>query len=179
MQTLARVLAGLVPVAWTVAAAAYLLVFLRRDPAAERWCRRLAFAAAFAHALLFVAVAAAGHPLIRSAGTVLFAVGLSIMVVHLYLETRLLAHLAAQRLLQRLTRVGVAAGQLPAAHIGTHHEQDLPLAGLSVAQDRPVDHHHGPRARAHQPPPCRARPVGQQRQQANHPPRQGLSPRSC
>lgn len=89
MEILARALAGLVPVAWTAAAAAYLLVFLRRDEAADRWCRRLACAAAAVHALLFVAVAASGRPLFRSAGMVLFGVGLAIMVVHLYLESRI------------------------------------------------------------------------------------------
>lgn len=89
MEALARVLQALVPAAWTAAAAAYLLVFRRQDPGADRWCRPLAFLAAGLHVLLFAGVGLAGRPMVASAGGVLASMGLAVAGVHLFLEGRI------------------------------------------------------------------------------------------
>ena len=89
MEAVARILQSLVPAAWMAAAAAYLLVFRRQDAGADRWCRRLAFAAAGLHALLFLAVGLAGRPMVASAAGVLSSMGLAVASVHLVLEGRI------------------------------------------------------------------------------------------
>jgi ABC-type uncharacterized transport system permease subunit len=89
MEHLARILQAMVPAAWMAAAAAYLLVFRRADPGADRWCRRLAFTAVGLQLLLFAAVGLAGRPMVASGGGVLASMGLAVAGVHLFLEGRI------------------------------------------------------------------------------------------
>jgi len=88
METFARTLQALLPVAWTAAAAAYLMVFLRPTAETERWCGRLAGLAVVVNIALFAAVGLAGRPMIASTGGALASTALAVAGVHLILERR-------------------------------------------------------------------------------------------
>ncbi len=88
MESLARLLQAALPVAWTAAAAAYLLVFLRGERPADRWCRPLAVGAAAAHTVLLVLVGLSAHTAFTSPAFLISAVGLSVALVHVVLEGR-------------------------------------------------------------------------------------------
>jgi ABC-type uncharacterized transport system permease subunit len=88
MDTLIRLLAVLTPVAWTAAAVLYLFVFLREEPAAERWAPRVAWAAAAVHLLSLASPGMRGVcPLVLPA-SMLSGLGLAVGAVHLFVESR-------------------------------------------------------------------------------------------
>jgi len=89
METTARALQTLVPVAWTAVAAAYLVGFRRPSADCERWCTRLAAIAVVLNCALFAAVGLSGRPMVASAGGALASMGLAVACVHLLLERRI------------------------------------------------------------------------------------------
>jgi ABC-type uncharacterized transport system permease subunit len=88
MEYVARALQAILPVAWTAAAAAYLVVFCRPTREAERWCGRLAALAVVLNVLLFAAVGLAGRPMVASSAGALASTALAVAGVHLILERR-------------------------------------------------------------------------------------------
>lgn len=89
MEALVHALHALVPVAWTLAAAAYAWVFLKADADAERVARPLSRLAAGVHVLAFGAVAATGTPPVASAVGLVSASALAMGLVYLWLERRI------------------------------------------------------------------------------------------
>ncbi len=89
METFARALQAIVPVAWTATAAAYVVAFYRPSAVGERACARLAALAIAFHVALFAAVGLAGRPMVASAGGALASMGLAVAGVHLVLERRI------------------------------------------------------------------------------------------
>jgi len=87
METLVRLLTVAAPVAWTAAAAAYLLVFVRQAQGAERW--RPASRGSPSRAPLGAVLARTPRHLPDAAhGSVISGLGLSVGAVHLVLEGR-------------------------------------------------------------------------------------------
>ncbi len=84
-----HLLDALVPSAYTAAAAAYLLVFLREDAGAARWSRRLTWLAITLHLLVFLAPYWLTAKFALSAGSVLSGMGVAVAVVYLWLEGRM------------------------------------------------------------------------------------------
>lgn len=88
MDATIRLLAAATPVAWTAAAAAYLVYFVRQDAGAGRWAPRLAWVAVVVHALALAAPGARGVcPMVLS-GSVVSGLGLAVGLIHLVLEER-------------------------------------------------------------------------------------------
>jgi len=115
MEALARGLVALAPAVWTAAAAAYLAVFLRQDPGAERWSRRLAWAGVVLHLAAAVVLAATGHAVLASTGGLLWGMGLTVAVVYLVLEARIGTRAIGvfpMALVALLAVAGAAAGDL-------------------------------------------------------------------
>lgn len=88
MEFVIRFLDALVPAAWTAAAAAYLMVFVRDDQGALRWAPRLAWTAVAIHLLAIGAVGALGFCPMLDTGSVVSGLGLAVGAVHLVLEGR-------------------------------------------------------------------------------------------
>jgi ABC-type uncharacterized transport system permease subunit len=88
MESLVRLLAALAPAAWTAAAAAYLVLFVRQDAGALRWAPRLAWTAVALHAAAIASPGALGVCPMLVPSSVLSGMGLAIGSVHLVLEER-------------------------------------------------------------------------------------------
>jgi len=88
MDAIVRLFAALTPAAWTAAAAAYLVVFVKDDAGARRWAPRLAWTAAAVHVASLVAVGLRGVCPMLVAGGVVSGLGLAVGVIHLLLERR-------------------------------------------------------------------------------------------
>jgi len=88
VEAIVRLFAALTPAAWTAAAAAYLVVFVKGDAGALRWAPRLAWTAAAVHAAGFLAVGARGVCPMLVPGSVVSGLGLAVGVIHLLLERR-------------------------------------------------------------------------------------------
>ena len=88
VEAITRLLTAGAPAAWTAAAAAYLVYFLRQDAGAERWAPRLAWTAAVIHLLAIAAPGMHGICPMLLAGSVVSGLGLAVGVVHLCLEGR-------------------------------------------------------------------------------------------
>src|SRR5262245_3260945 len=88
MDALIRLLFVAAPAAWTAAAVLYLIVFLREEPAAERWAPRAAWAAAAIHLLAIASPGMRGVcPMVLPA-SMLSGLGLAVGTVHLLVESR-------------------------------------------------------------------------------------------
>lgn len=88
MEPLARALHVVVPVLWTAAASAYVVVFVRDDAGAARWGLRLSVLAAAVHLAAIGAEAAAGAPPLLRPGALISGMGLATALVYLVLERR-------------------------------------------------------------------------------------------
>lgn len=88
MEALTRLISACAPVAWTAAAAAYLLIFVRQDEGAARWAPRLAWTAAVVHLLALMAPGLHGVCPMLLPGSVVSGLGLAVGVVHLVVEGR-------------------------------------------------------------------------------------------
>jgi ABC-type uncharacterized transport system permease subunit len=88
MESLVRLFAALTPAAWTAAAAAYLVVFVKGDAGAMRWAPRLAWTAVLVHVAGLVAVGTLGVCPMLVPGSVVSGLGLAVGVIHLLLERR-------------------------------------------------------------------------------------------
>jgi len=88
MDSLVRALHTLVPVLWTAAAAAHWTVFLRDDPGAVVWARRLTWAGVVLHLAEILVTAASGRPPLVQPGILVSGMGLAAAVVHLIVERR-------------------------------------------------------------------------------------------
>jgi len=88
MDALIRLLAVAAPAAWTAAALLYLFVFLREEPAAERWAPRAAWTAVAIHVLALASPGLSGVcPMVLPA-SMLSGLGLAVGTVHLFVESR-------------------------------------------------------------------------------------------
>lgn len=130
MEALVRALHALVPVLWTAAAAAYLVVFTRDDEGAARWAARLATAALLVHLGEFAATAAYGVPPLVQPGALVSGIGLAAALVYLVLERKIgrrTIGIFAVGTAAVLTTAGSAIGDPLVAS-----RQDLPTLQTSV-----------------------------------------------
>ncbi len=88
VETLVRLLAAATPAAWTAAAAAYLVVFVKGEPGATRWAPRAAWTAVGVHLAAMGAVGTRGVCPMLVAGSVVSGLGLAVGVIHLLIERR-------------------------------------------------------------------------------------------
>jgi ABC-type uncharacterized transport system permease subunit len=88
VEAIVRLFAALTPAAWTAAAAAYLVVFVKGDAGALKWAPRLAWTAVGVHVAGFLAVGARGVCPMLVPGSVVSGLGLAVGVIHLLLERR-------------------------------------------------------------------------------------------
>jgi ABC-type uncharacterized transport system permease subunit len=88
MESVVRLFAALAPAAWTAAAAAYLVLFVRQDAGAGRWAPRVAWIAAFVQLAAIASVGALGICPMLVPASAISALGLAVGVIYLLLERR-------------------------------------------------------------------------------------------